>query len=722
MVEKIRLGEQWYILATESPADERRRVLKHNDIFAVFDRFGDIQPIGLGEEGIYHGDTCFLSHHELLIEGVRPMFLNSTVKDDNGVFIVEQMNPDLHPDGRNPIPKGVLHVFRAKLLWNNACYEHVRVVNYGLEQVEATLSMVFGADYKDIFEVRGFKRARRGELLPPQIGADELLLGYRGLDKTQRRTRINCEPAPDSMSAERIDYRMTLAPKGEAHVYVRVGCELGDNAAPHAPDYFGAFTQVNHAVATRLRNRCRVVTSDPLFNSWLDRSTADLVMLATALPEGDYPYAGLPWYSTTFGRDGILTAREYLWIDPGMARGVLAFLAATQATEHDPVRDAEPGKILHEARQGELAALHEVPFGRYYGTVDATPLFVGLAGAYYERTGDLDFIRSIWDNVRRALHWIDHYGDRDGDGFVEYARYTESGLAQQGWKDSHDSVFHHDGRLADAPIALCEVQGYVYDAKLRAAQLARLLGETQFAHELNEAAQLLKTRFNERFWCEEIGSYALALDGAKRQCAVPSSNAGHALWSGIATPEYAARVADQLLNDDFFCGWGIRTIPKQEVRYNPMAYHNGSVWPHDNAIIAEGMARYGFTAKAMTVFSALRDACLYMDQHRMPELFCGFEKREDEGPTLYPVACSPQAWAAATVFSLLQACLGLSFDPDKPEIRFRHPQLPPFLDKVEIRDLTINGASVDLSLQRYPNNVGVNIMRKQGNPEVVVVA
>ncbi|HJV74200.1 MAG TPA: amylo-alpha-1,6-glucosidase [Noviherbaspirillum sp.] len=722
MVEKVQVGEQWYILATASPADERRRVLKHDRTFAMFDRFGDIQSIGLGEEGIYLGDTCYLSHQELLIDGVRPMYLNSTVKDDNGLFITELMNPDLHRDGKNAIPKGVLHIFRAKLLWNDACYEHIRVVNFGLETVEATLSVEFDADYKDIFEVRGFHRERRGEYMQPRASANELLLGYKGLDQSIRRTRITFDPAPAKLDGRRADYRITLPPKGEAHVYVTVGCEDQEHATPRPTDYFEAFTQVSQVVGGRLQNRCKVTTSDPLFNRWLDRSTADLLMLTTSQKEGDYPFAGLPWYSTTFGRDGILTAHEYLWIDPSMAKGVLAFLASTQATEQDPVRDAEPGKILHEARQGELAALNEIPFRRYYGTVDATPLFVALAGAYYERTGDLDFIRSIWGNIRNALHWIDHYGDRDGDGFVEYARYTESGLAQQGWKDSYDSVFHSDGRLADAPIALCEVQGYVYAAKLRAAELANLLGEPGLARELTDSAQRLKERFNDVFWCEEIGTYALALDGKKMQCAVPSSNAGHALWSGIATPEYAARVSDQLLSEDFFCGWGIRTIPVKEVRYNPMAYHNGSVWPHDNAIIAEGMARYGFTGKAMKVFSALREASLYMDQNRMPELFCGFEKRPDEGPTLYPVACSPQAWSAACVFSLLQSCLGLCFDPKRSEVRFRHPQLPPFLETVELRDLTINGATLDLMLQRYPNNVGVKVIRKEGNAEVVAVA
>ncbi|MGV3656270.1 MAG: glycogen debranching N-terminal domain-containing protein [Noviherbaspirillum sp.] len=722
MVDKIQVGERWYILATSSPADERRRVLKHNDLFAAFDRFGDIEAIGLGEEGIYHGDTCFLSHQELRIEGARPMFLNSTIKDDNGLFIIELMNPDLHPDGQDPISKGTMHIFRAKLLWNNACYEHVRIVNFGLETVSATMTLEVESDFKDIFEVRGFHRARRGQMLEPEVKKDELVLGYCGLDQQVRRTRIRFEPQPDRLTRNQAEFNFSLAPQAETHFYFTIACEPDGKAKTPTSDYFSAYTGLNGCILDQLQNCCKVSTSNAFFNRWLDRSTADLAMLMTQLEEGPYPYAGLPWYSTTFGRDGIITARETLWIDPGMARGVLAFLAANQATEFDPERDAEPGKILHEARKGELAILEEIPFRHYYGTVDATPLFIGLAGAYYERTGDLDFIRSIWDNIRRALDWIDQYGDRDQDGFVEYARYTESGLSQQGWKDSHDSVFHKDGRLADAPIALCEVQAYVYEAKLQASRLAALLGEGELSRDLRQAADNLKVRFNKAFWCEEIGTYALALDGAKNQCQVPSSNAGHALWTGIADPDYAARVADQLLSDKFFCGWGIRTIPVNEARYNPMAYHNGSVWPHDNAIIADGMARYGFTSKAMAVFSGLADASIYVDQNRMPELFCGFEKRPDEGPTLYPVACSPQAWAAGCVFYLLQACLGLSFDPSKPEVRFRNPRLPDFLETVEITGLKIGDATLDLLLQRYPNNVGINIVRKEGNAEVTVIA
>jgi glycogen debranching enzyme len=725
MADRIRLGEEWYILAASSPPDERRRVLKEGKVFATFNRFGDIQPIGLHEDGIYHGDTRFLSHQELRINGVRPMFLNSTVRDDNGQMVVELMNPDLNVGTGDLIQKGLLHVFRAKLLWNDTLHEHIRIANYGLEPVCVTLSMDMDADYADIFEIRGFERKRRGAMLAPELGAAGLTLGYRGLDQVVRRTCIRYDPAPDTLTAGRAEFRLALAPKQDAHVYLAVACEpdaANATPAPAEEPYLSAYTRMNGALDARMHDLCRIVTSNALFNKWIDRSTADLVMLSTELPGGRYPYAGLPWYATTFGRDGIITARQLLWLDPGLAKGVLAVLADTQAASQDPARDAEPGKILHEARLGELAALDEVPFRRYYGTVDATPLFVGLAGAYFERTGDLDFIRRIWGNIERALNWIDQYGDRDGDGFVEYARRTDVGLIQQGWKDSHDSVFHEDGQLAEAPIALCEVQGYVYEAKLQAARLADYLGKEAMAVGLRQSAERLKQRFNEAFWCERIGSYALALDGNKRQCAVPSSNAGHTLWSGIALPEHAERIAAQLLSDEFFCGWGVRTLGCGAVRYNPMAYHNGSVWPHDNAIIAEGMAHYGNTAGAMRIFEALFDVSMTMDQHRMPELFCGFARRPDEGPTLYPVACSPQAWAAGSVFYLLHACLGLSFSADKPEIRLRNPRLPPFVDQIEIRALSICGSTVDLLLQRYPNNVGVNILRKVGPVEVVVVA
>lgn len=720
MNDPIQIGHEWYVNVASVRADNNPYVVKSDDSFALFDRFGDIRAFGTGEHGLYHEDTRFLSHLELTINGLRPLFLGATVKERHNLLIVELMNPDLAIGGAVQVPKGEIHVFRAKLLWEAACHEHIRLNHHGLEPVDVEIGLRFDADFRDLFEVRGTVRNRSGERAVPKLDGDTLEFGYLGLDGVPRTSRVRLVPAPTRWIEREARFTLRLEPGREHHLYCTVTCDVGAQPRRRADGYDAAFRSNAQARERHERAKCQLVSSNPLVDRWIERSASDLAMLTTELPTGPYPYAGVPWYSTTFGRDGLITAREMLWIDPSLARGVLASLAASQAVAEEPERDAEPGKILHEARQCEMARTGEVPFGRYYGTVDATPLFVGLAGAYWRRTGDLAFIRTLWPHLMAALGWIDTHGDRDGDGFVEYARRSSRGLVQQGWKDSHDSVFHADGRLAEAPIALCEVQAYVYEAKHAAAELAVVLGENEVAARLRAEAYTLQHDFQQRFWCDELGTYAIALDGDKQPCRVATSNAGHALWCGLASPEHAARMAERYLAPDFFSGWGVRTVASGQARYNPMSYHNGSIWPHDNALIAAGLARYGHTEAALRIMAGLFEATLHFAQHRVPELFCGFPRRDGEGPTLYPVACAPQAWSAAALFAMLQAGLGVEIDATQGAVDFRSPRLPAFINWLELRDLQVGDASVDLLLQRYDRNVGVQVLRKRGPVEVRV--
>jgi glycogen debranching enzyme len=715
------------VLATTAPADDRTLVLKQGDTFAVCDHYGDIRVHGLGEQGLYHRGTRFLSRLELVLGAQHPLFLGSTVKQGNDVMVVDLTNPDtpLVGDGAARsdaalLPRGTLHVFRARFLWDGSCHERIQIANHGLVAVRFALAVGFDADFADVFEVRGTIRARRGRVLPAQVGDDTVVLGYVGLDGVARHTRVGFDPAPAALSASEARFDLRLEPQSMQTVSLVVGCGTQESPAAATPhDEAWTAAQASHAGAHQ--GRARVVTSNEAFNQWLDRSLSDLQMMMTETRHGPYPYAGVPWFSTPFGRDGILTALEMLWMEPAVARGVLAFLAAHQARESRPGQDAEPGKILHEAREGEMAALGEVPFGQYYGSVDATPLFVALAAAYHERTGDRAFVERLWPHVDRALGWMDHHGDLDGDGFVEYARRSADGLQNQGWKDSHDSVFHADGSLAAGPIALCEVQAYVYAARLGAARLATVLGLGDRARELLAEAEGLRRAFEERFWAEELGTYALALDGEKRPCLVRTSNAGHALFAGIAGRERALRTARALLGDTSFSGWGVRTVDACERRYNPMSYHNGSIWPHDNALVAAGLGRYGMKDGMLRILDGLFDASGFMQLRRMPELFCGFKRRPGEGPTLYPVACAPQSWAAGSVLMLLQAALGLSIDAPGRQVIFSRPVLPESLKSVRIDGLRVGEASVAIVAERHAHDVGITVARREGDVEIVTI-
>jgi glycogen debranching enzyme len=713
---------RFYIPATSSLLERRPRTLKHGDTFGLFDHYGDIVPYEGSPEGLYHCDTRFLSGFELLIDDRRPLLLSSTVQDKNAYLAADLTNPDFIVGGQLELPRDTIHIVRSKLLWQGQAQERLAIGNFGDRTHSIRLTFLFESDFADLFEVRGHPRSARGQITARTRNARAVVLTYRGLAHNVWRTTIGFEPKPDLLRHDRADFELILAAGERVSLFVAIRCERDKLGAPDPERFFISMREARRDLRRAWGRRASIVTSNAIFNEVLGRSMADLTMLTTDTAQGPYPYAGIPWFSTAFGRDGIITAAQLLWVDPSIAKGVLCYLAANQATEYRAEADAEPGKILHETRQGEMAQLGEVPFGRYYGAVDSTPLFVMLAGMYFERTGDLATIRELWPHVEAALYWIDHHGDRDGDGFVEYQSRSRGGLSNQGWKDSQDSIFHADGRLADGAIALCEVQGYVYAAKHGAAQLAAALGMASLVEPLYEQAAALKARFEEAFWCEALGTYALALDGGKQPCRVRASNAGQVLLSGMAERGRAVKVADGLLDRDFFSGWGIRTVATSEIRYNPMSYHNGSVWPHDNALIALGLARYGLNGHAQRLFSGMFDAASYMDLRRLPELFCGFRRRPGKGPTFYPVACSPQAWASAAPLAFLQACLGLDFRHASEQIRFRQPRLPEFLDWVEIRRLDVGASSFELMLRRYGADVTVNILDRRGDGRVVITA
>jgi glycogen debranching enzyme len=709
------------VSASVSLSELKPLVLKHGNAFGVFDSKGDAISTPGGTEGVYYRDTRHLSHFAITLNERRPIVLSSTLRDDNTTLTCDLANPDLIEDGGVVMDHDLIHIRRTRFLWKASCFERIRVRNFDLQARSLSLVIGFAADFADLFEVRGMIRVKRGQAHDPEIRDAQATLSYTGLDDQRRSTTLRFNPAPEALTVNQAVFNLQLAPKETRSIFVEIDCHQGDSPLQPVRAYFTSLRDARRELRLKSSRAASIMSSNNTFNEAARRAIADLYMLTTELPQGLYPYAGIPWFSTVFGRDGLITAMMMLWIDPDVARGVLGHLAAIQATDIDPASDAEPGKILHEARQGEMAELREVPFRRYYGSVDSTPLFVMLAGEYLDRTDDVETCRRLWPNIEAALGWIETYGDRDGDGLVEYGRRTVQGLANQGWKDSYDAVFHSDGSLAKGPIALAEVQGYVFAAWKSAERIMRRLGRADRAAEYGAKAEALRARFDALFFDAELGSYVLALDGDKKPCRVRASNAGHALFAGIALPERAARVAEVLMGSSSFCGWGIRTVASSEARYNPMSYHNGSVWPHDNALIAAGFARYGRREDTARLFESLFAASTYMDLRRLPELICGFPRQRSRGPTSYPVACSPQAWAAATPLYLLQSCLGLSFEAEANRIIFRRPVLPEFLNDVTLTGLSLPAGKIDVQVRRAHRGFVVDVLDRSAAIEVMTI-
>jgi glycogen debranching enzyme len=676
--------------------------LKHDDTFLVADSIGDIWG---GVDGLFRDDTRVLSRFRLSIGGAAPSLLGSGVSHDNVFFRANVTNRPLPQLGDHSYPENVIHVERARFLWRERLYERLTLTNYGERDVPAALVLEFGADFVDIFEVRGYARAARGRLLPNEVSREGVLLRYEGLDNVVRASQLAFSHAPQRLTETRAEFAPVLPRHAQLRLYIEVGPRREET--PTERRFRNAAAQARSCMRRRRRSGASLQSSGRTLNVWLDKSRADIALLTTELPTGAYPYAGIPWFSTTFGRDAIVTALQMLWLDPALARGVLAFLAEHQAREVSTFADCAPGKVLHETRKGEVTARGELPFGRYYGGVDTTPLFVVLAGAYAQRTADVTFIERLWPSLIAAMEWIEGPGDSNRDGFVDYARGESTGLANQGWKDSVDSVFHADGRMPVGPIALVEVQGYVYAARRAMAMLALQRGERGRAQYWRARADELRAAVESRFWMPKEKFYAIAIDGEGELCRVRASNAGQLLYTGLPSPKRATHVMRTLLSADFDTGWGVRTLGAMQQRFNPMSYHNGSVWPHDTGICAAGMARYGDRDGIAKLMNGLFGAASYFGM-RLPELFCGFRRSPGEPPVGYPVACLPQAWSSGSVFMMLQACLGVRIDAWRRVIEIERPELPSGIDRLVVKRLAIGDERVDLVFQRIGKRTAVS--------------
>ncbi|MBT0667599.1 amylo-alpha-1,6-glucosidase [Novosphingobium profundi] len=703
---------QFFVPPSASIQERQPRALRSGDAFALFDTHGDALGAMHGPEGVYYRDTRHLSYWRLTLCGEYPMLLGSSMDDRVDALIVDLTNPDIVGRDKTLITNDAIHINRTKFLFENRMHERIAIRNFDEEAHHVRIEITMGSDFKDMFEVRGTHRSRRGDKLAPHFPDGKIVHRYRGLDDVERKTIIAFSPHPAMLQEHRAEFHLDLAPGERRVLFCAISFE-DEHELPADQAFLQCYRALRQRRRSRNQQRPRIASTNAGFDAMVSRAVSDLATLTSTTADGLCAYAGIPWYCTLFGRDSLITALELLWFDPAFARGTLLRLAELQATEDDPLADAEPGKILHETRQGEMANLREVPFGLYYGSVDSTPLFIHLAGEYLRRTGDMAAIDRLWPHLQAALGWLDDYADRDGDGFLEYGARSGDGLRNQGWKDSFDAISHADGRLAEGPIAIVEMQAYAYAAWRAAAAICASRGDDAGASHWKDKARDMKRRFAETFFDPELGCYILALDGEKTPCRVVASNAGHALLMGIATPDHADAVAQRLMAPDCFSGWGIRTLSRSEKRYNPMSYHNGSIWPHDNALIAAGFARYGRHADAGRVLSALSAATAYFDQNRLPELFCGFVRKRGRAPILYPVACAPQAWSSASPLFLVQAVLGMDID-HRSTIIFNGPQLPDCLSALTIERIGCGAGTVDLDIQQVGHATSVFVKRRSG--------
>jgi glycogen debranching enzyme len=682
---------------------------------------GDIMPPGAPDAGLFYDDTRFLSRLELRVGGYRTVVLSSST-EQTVASQIELTTGQITLRETYEIPENTVHIRREQLLASDTFYDHLTFENFNFHDVMLAIELAFEADFMDVFQVRGVARDHLGHYYKPIVHRDSIIFHYCGLDGVTRDTLIRFSPEPEQVEGTTARWRFPLPPFKRFQLQCTVVPQVGGKPCRAGrPDYSQQLRLRREAFAEWESGSTHVTSNNRFFDQMVATSKGDFHALQ--IPEGKEHViaAGIPWFATMFGRDSILAAFQSLLLNPDLAAETLRVLARFQGKERDDWRDEAPGKILHEFREGEMTRANEVPFSPYYGSVDSTPLWLVLLSETYNWTANEQLVREMLPHAYRALEWIERYGDLDGDGFVEYQRSSRRGLVNQGWKDSWDAILHRNGDVAQAPIALCEVQGYVYEAKYRMAALLRAFGDAGTAERLKREANEMAKRFEKAFWMAGRGFYALALDSEKRQVQVVSSNPGHLLFTRMVSQERARTVIQRFMRPDMFSGWGWRTLSQEERVFNPLSYHRGSVWPHDNSIVAHGMALYEFREPANQVFNSLFHAALNFRDYRLPELFCGIERREHDEPVQYPVSCSPQAWASGAVFLFLTAVLGIRPSAPRRELNIVTPTLPPFLEHLTLRNLQVGASRVDLDFTRRGERTFCNVVDISGDKLLVNV-
>lgn len=711
------------VYQTNEPRKANNLTLIDGKTFLSTSVSGDIAPPGAPDVGFFHDDTRYLSSLEVKVDGHRTVVLSSST-EKSFASQIELTTGNISLRDSFDLPENTVHIRRDQLLSGNVLFDHLTFENFNLQPVEFRLEVTYDVDFVDVFQVRGVARGTCGTYFKPEVAKDSISFFYRGKDNAWRKTEIKFSTPPDQVNGTtaiwnlRLERRKLIRIDTVIRAFVHGGhAEKGSDTT----DFVKSLSGRREGVKGWEDQSTGFHSSNEAFDTVLRTAIGDFHALQ--IPDGNEHViaAGIPWFATIFGRDSIVASYQSLLLNPRLAAETLRVLARYQGTEVNDWRDEEPGKIIHEQRQGEMTRTGEMPFGAYYGSADSTPLFLVLAAEVFQWTDDEQLIHDLLPHIYRALTWLDRYGDLDGDGFIEFRRRSSKGLVNQGWKDSWDANLFPDGTIAESPLATIEVQGYAYDAKYRLARLLRHFGDIKNAERLKREAVELARRIDSEFWMQRKNFYALALDKNKKKVDVVSSNPGHLLFSRALKADRARAVTNRLMQPDMNSGWGWRTLSADEKVFNPLSYHRGSVWPHDNSLIAHGMALYGFRRAALQILTQLFQAAQTFRDHRLPELFCGVQRREFDVPVHYPVSCSPQAWASGAIMLMLTAVLGIRPNAPKKELNILNPVLPDWLDYLQMRNLKIGNSRVSLDFSRRGDRTFCNVVEVEGEKLLVNV-